>query len=196
MTYALPVPPTVPDVPDATGSQWEAAQPTADSLPQLVIGGGSVVMYRTGPGDVPYPRDEWMGISVRDVPRPEMQTGRENFVEIPGPPPEGHQGYDFPDEDLIINRSRQNQALFWSDFYGSTAAQAGGGGSFRGAHVTITRIPPGSQVGYMPTDPGMVQFNMNRGMPGPWDSNLILGTATPLDQENLGSQNMGAAVSM
>jgi hypothetical protein len=188
MTYALPVPPTVPDEPDATGAQWEQAAPGYDG-PLLHVGGGSVAMYRSGPGDVPYPRDEWMGISIRDLGHNGVQDGRDNFIEIPGPPPEGHQGYDFPDEDLIINKSRQNQALFWSDWYGSTAATGGGGGAFRGAHVTIQRIPPGSQIGYMPTDPGMVQFNENRGMPGPWDANLVLGEASPFD-------NKGASVSM
>ena len=61
MAFALPVPRTVPDHPDATAEQWEQAAPNIGNAPILQVGGGSVAMYRTGPGDIAFPRDEWMG---------------------------------------------------------------------------------------------------------------------------------------
>lgn len=154
---------------------WEQAAPTDDNDPQLGYGGGPVSRYRTGPGDVLVPRDEWMGVNVRDIGHNGVENGEQLFAGIPDPPPEGHQGYDLPDTDLIIERSHQVQALFWSDWYGSTAANAGGGGSFRGEHVVIARIPPGSRQGYMPSDPGMVQYNVARSSPPPWDTDLTIG---------------------
>jgi hypothetical protein len=166
-----------------TAEAWETAAPTVDG-PQHLGRGGAVTNYRTGPGDVAFPRDEWMGIDLRDVPHQGVENGRQLFTEIPGPPPEGHGGYDLPDLDMIIDRSTQHQALFWSDWAGSTALQAGGRGSFTGEHVTIVRIPPGSAQGYMPTDPGMQQANNARNLPMPWDAEIILG------------QGQGAAVSI
>jgi hypothetical protein len=157
----------------ATAQTWEQAAPDYDG-PQLGYGGGPVTMSRTGPGDDPTSNDQWMGISIWDVGHNNIQNGRGNFVEIPGPPPEGHQGYDLADEDLIINRSTSRQALFYSDWEAATAANATGGGSFRGEHVTIARITPGSVLGYMPSDPGIVQANNSRNLPPPWDANIIV----------------------
>lgn len=174
MPYVLPVPATQPDIPDADAEVWEYAAPNQPDGP-LLGSGGSVIMQRTGPGDIPHPRDEWMGIGIRDIGHNGVENGEQLFQQIPDPPPEGHQGYDLPDTDLIINRSTSRQALFWSDWYGTTAANAGGGGSFRGDHVVIARIPPGSTQGYMPTDPGMVQYNVDRNAPVPWDTDLTIG---------------------
>lgn len=173
MPFVLPVPATVPDVPDATAQIWETAAPDVGDGPLLKIGGGSVALYRTGPGDIPHPRDEWMGVDVYDLGHQGVEDGRDLFVQIPGPPPEGHKGYDFPDTDQIQDRSTRTQALFWSDWYASTAANAGGGGSFRGEHVVIARIPPGSTQGYQPTD--MTQLNVDRNRPTPWDTALTIG---------------------
>jgi hypothetical protein len=176
MGFVLPVPPPPPDIPDATAEKWEQAASTRDHSPMLHAGGGSVVMYRSGPGDDSVPNDEWMGIDLRDLGHEGVENGRGLFVEIPGPPPEGHGGYDFPHNDSsVIDRSTQHQALFWSDWAGSTALQAGGRGSFRGEHVIIVRIPPGSLQGYMPSDPGMVQANTDRNIPPPWDNNIVIG---------------------
>lgn len=183
MPYCLPVPSPPPDVEAMTAQEWETAAPTNDKGPSIGDG-NEVTMYRTGPGDVLNPRDEWMGIDLRDLGHDGVENGRGLFYEIPGPPPEGHGGYDIPDRDLVIDRSTQHQALFWSDWAGSTALQAGGRGSFTGQHVVIVRIPPGSIQGYMPTDPGMVQANNARNLPTPWDSEIVLG------------QGQGAAVSM
>lgn len=177
MPYVLPVPPTtqMESRYRETAEEWEQAAPTDPNDPTLGHGGGPVTRYRTGPGDIPQPRDEWMGVGIRDIGHNGVENGRELFALIPGPPPEGHQGYDIPDTDLIIERSTSRQALFWSDWYESTAANAGGGGSFRGDHVVIARIPPGSTQGYMPSDPGMVQYNVDRNAPQPWDTNLTIG---------------------
>jgi hypothetical protein len=182
MAMVLPVPATKPDVEATTAEQWESAAPTYDKGP-TIEDGNEVTFYRTGPGDVPYPHDEWMGVNLRDLPHEGVENGRGLFTEIPGPPPEGHGGYDLNDRDLIIDRSTQHQALFWSDWAESTALQAGGRGSFTGEHVVIVRIPPGSIQGYMPSDPGMAQANNYRNLPPPWDGEIILG------------QGQGAAVS-
>jgi hypothetical protein len=171
----LPVPPTIPDEPDATAEQWEQAAPTYPDGPRMLIGGGSVAMYRSGPGDYPQSRDEWMGVDLRDVPHDGVESGRSLFVEIPGPPPEGHGGYDF-DGQAVIDRAGQRSALFWSDWNATTAANQGGHGSFRGDHVIIARIPPGSTQGYMPTQ--MEQLNTSRQAPGPWDTQLTIGGAS------------------
>jgi hypothetical protein len=173
MVRVLPVPPPPRDEPDATASQLEMAAPDFDG-PNLHVGGSSVAMYRTGPGDFGY-ADEWLGINIGDAPHDGVENGRGLFAGIPGPPPETHKGYDFPDEDAIIDRSTTRQALFWSDWNASTALQAGGRGSFTGEHVVIARIPPGSTQGYMPSDPGIVQANNARNTPGPWDANITVG---------------------
>lgn len=181
MAMVLPVPPTRPDEPDATAQQWEAAAPTVAGLPMLDIGGGSVAYYRSGPGDVQYPRDEWFGVNQRNVPHEGVENGRTLFVEIPGPPPEGHGGYDIPYEDHWNDQATApGAAMFWSDWAGSTALQAGGRGSFTGEHVVIVRVPPGSVQGYMPSDPGMEQLNTDRNQPGPWDQNRVIGGPYPL----------------
>lgn len=169
----LPVPAPPPDVAAMTAEQWEQAAPTRDRGPK-VDDGNEVTMYRSGPGDFPNSRDEWMGVDLRDVPHNGIENGRGLFVEIPGPPPEGHGEYQFT-PDSVISHSSQRTALFWSDWYGSTAANAGGGGSFRGEHIVIARIPPGSTQGYMPSQ--MEQLNTARQQPQPWDSQLTLGGA-------------------
>ena len=172
MGFVLPVPHVTPDTSDATAQQWETARPDYDG-PILHVGGGSVTMIRSGPGDQPTARDEWMGVTIYDLGHNGVESGEQLFERIPGPAPEGHKGYDFPDTDQIQDRSTRVQALFWSDWYGSTAANAGGGGSFRGDHVVIARIPPGSTQGYQPA--GMEQLNMSRAMPSPWDTALTIG---------------------
>jgi hypothetical protein len=174
MAMVLPVPPTAGDVYAMTAQEWETAAPTNDKGPQIGDG-NEVTITRGGPGDVMYPRDEWMGVDLRDVGHQGVENGRGLFVEIPGPPPEGHGGYDIAPTDAFIDHSSLNTALFWSDWAGSTALQAGGRGSFTGQHVVIVRIPPGSIQGYMPSDPGMVQSNTERNLPGPWDENLVIG---------------------
>jgi hypothetical protein len=165
---------------------WEQAAPDYDG-PNLGAREGAVTWNGTdGPGILPSARDEWMGISIFDVGHNGVEDGRQNFALNPAvEPPEGHQGFDFPDEDQIQNRSTRHIAIFWSDFWGSTAANGMGAGSFTGQHVVISRIPPGSRQGYMPSDPGIEQYNTVRNNPGPWDAGLTVG-----------SQNMGAAVSM
>jgi hypothetical protein len=169
----LPVPPPPQDE-QPVGPNWELAAPTVPDQPQ-VPRGNEVTMTRTGPGDVTNISDQWMGEDIYAVTHAGVQNGRQNFVEIPGPPPEGHGGYDFPDSPPWIDVSTRLQALFWSDWYASVAANAGGGGSFRGEHIAIARIPPGSIQGYQPTDPGMVQLNTARNIPAPWDASLVIG---------------------
>jgi hypothetical protein len=160
-----------------TAPEWNLAAPNYDKGP-AVDDGNEVTFNRSGPGDVPYPRDEWLGAYQRDVPHYGVENGRQLFTEIPGPPPEGHGGYDIPYNDLITDQSTIGTALFWSDWAGSTALQAGGRGSFTGEHVIIVRIPPGSIQGYQPSDPGMVQANNDRNLPGPWDQQIVLGGGT------------------
>lgn len=175
MPFVLPVPPTTQAETKyrESAEQWETAAPERDSAPMIGVGGGPVTRYRTGPGDIPVPRDEWLDPTIYDLGHEGVMNGRGLFDMIPGPPPEGHKGYDFPDEDQIEDRSTRIQALFWSDWYRSTAANAGGGGSFRGEHVVIARIPPGSTQGYQPTD--MTQLNVGRNQPLPWDAALSVG---------------------
>lgn len=189
MPYCLPVPPPVRDedkFKTGSGEMWEQAAPERDAKP-IIHHSRTVTRTRTGPGDEQnpaHPNDEWMGIDLRNLGHEGIENGRGLFVEIPGPPPEGHGGYDLPDRNAVIDRSTQHQALFWSDWAGSTALQAGGRGSFTGQHVVIVRVPPGSVQGYMPTDPGMVQANNARALPSPWDAEIVLG------------QGQGAAMSM
>jgi hypothetical protein len=161
-----------------TAAEWERAAPTYPDGPHVGIG-NEVTQARTGPGDFGF-ADEWLGINIGDVPHDGVENGRGLFALIPGPPPEGHSGYDFPDTDKIIDRSTTRQALFWSDWNASTALQAGGRGSFTGEHVVIARIPPGSTQGYMPSDPGMEQPNNARNAPGPWDENITVGPGANL----------------
>ena len=184
--YVLPVPPPDPDQSYTSAETWEQATPTFDG-PSLGAREGAVTMNGTdGPGVVATARDEWLGITIYDVGHNGVEDGRQLFaLNAAVEPPEGHQGFDFPDTDQIQNRSTRHQAIFWSDWWGSTAANGMGAGSFTGQHVVIARIPPGSQQGYQPTDPGMVQANNARNSPPPWDSNLVVG-----------SQGQGAAVSM
>lgn len=187
--YVLPVSPPDPDQSYTSAATWEQAAPTNPNGPNLGPREGSVTMsVDDGPGIVPtaHPRDEWLGITIYDVGHNGVEDGRQLFaLNAAVEPPEGHQGFDFPDTDQIQNRSTRHQAIFWSDWWGSTAANGMGAGSFTGQHVVIVRIPPGSQQGYMPTDPGMVQANNARNSPGPWDAGLVVGM-----------QGQGAAVSM
>lgn len=150
---------------DAPGQQYGSPSPV----------GSSELAYPDVPGNLPVAAlvDEWIGISLRNLPHQGVESGRQLFVGIPGPPPEGHGGYDVNEPRSVINQATQHQAIFWSDWYASTAANAGGGGSFRGEHVVILRVPPGSTQGYMPT--GMEQANNARNAPQPWDQNIILG---------------------
>jgi hypothetical protein len=174
MVRILPVPPPPPDVEAMTAEQWEQARPGLGDGPK-VDDGNEVTMYRTGPGDQGF-ADQWLGINIGNAPHEGVENGRGLFTLIPGPPPETHKGYDFPDDNAIIDRSTTRQALFWSDWASSTALQAGGRGSFTGEHVVIARVPPGSTQGYMPTDPGMMQANNDRNSPEPWDAAIVLGT--------------------
>lgn len=178
--YYLPVPAPPPDVPDATAREWESAvggpapsvQGPKTEGPMLGHG-GSVVMYRTGPGDTNGQVDEWMGEDIYIVPRQGVMNGEQLFQEIPVPPNEGHGEYGFAQDGPVIDHSTRHQALFWSDWNASTALQAGGRGSFIGPHVVIARVPPGSTQGYMPTE--TAQPNNVRSMPGPWDDQLAVG---------------------
>lgn len=172
MAFALPVPPTVPDVPDATAEQWEQAAPTDDNSPMLHIGGGSVVMQRTGPGDIPVPRDEWMDPDIFVVGRQGVMNGAQLFARTPQPPPEGHGGFDPFNDPPKIDHSTRTLALFWSDWNATVQQQ-----QMRGEHVVIMRVPPGSTQGYMPSDPGMEQPNNVRQMPAPWDASLTIASA-------------------
>jgi hypothetical protein len=177
MPFVLPVPPTTQaEARDReTAQEWEQAAPTAPDVPKIGPGGGPVTRYRTGPGDIPNPRDEWMGEDLYVVGRQGVMNGEQLFVQIPDPPPEGHGGFDPFNDGPFIDHSSRNQALFWSDWQASTVLGASGAGSFRGEHVVIVRIPPGSIQGYQPTD--MVQANNDRALPGPWDTALTLGAA-------------------
>jgi len=170
MAIVLPVPPPPPDMPGMTAPAWELAAPTYPDGPK-VDDGNEVTMNRSGPGDYPNSRDEWMGIDLRNAGHDGVENGRGLFVGIPGPPPEGHGEYQF-NAGGVTDDSSQRTALFWSDWYGSTAANAGGGGSFRGEHIVIARIPPGSTQGYMPTQ--MEQLNTDRSAPSPWDTPLTI----------------------
>lgn len=187
MPYVLPVPPPDPDESYSSAETWEQAAPTNQYGPNLGAREGAVTLAAgEGPGVIPGVRDEWLGITIYDVGHNGVEDGRQLFSLNPAAtPPEGHQGYDFPDKDLIENRSTRHQAIFWSDWVGSTAANGMGAGSFTGQHVVIARIPPGSIQGYMPSDPGIVQANNDRNSPPPWDSGLVVG-----------AQGQGAAVSM
>lgn len=180
--FPLPVnPPVRGRAPAKPLQAAEADTPTnAYGSPSPV--GSSELAYPDTPGNVATAvfHDEWLGITLRNVPHDGIETGRQLFVGVPGPPPEGHEGYDIPAPASVIHQSTQHQALFWSDWYGSTAANAGGGGSFRGEHVVILRVPPGSTQGYMPT--GMEQPNNARNAPSPWDQNLILGQLAAVSQ--------------
>lgn len=178
--YYLPVPPPPPDKPDATAGDWEravggpspsVAGPRYDgpAMPH----GGSVVMYRTGPGDTNGAADQWMGEDIFVVPRVGVMNGEQLFDRnVWQPPNEGHGEYGFAQDGPFIDHSTRNLALFWSDWYGSTAATAGGGGAFRGEHIVIERVVPGSTQGYMPTNMG--QLNTTRDQPGPWDQQLLV----------------------
>lgn len=170
MSFVLPVPAPIPDVPDATAQQWEQAAPTNPGGPLLHIGGGSVAMNGGGPGETPGV-DEWMNPDIFVVPRQGVETGRQLFVGIPGPPPEGHGGYD---ADLnvgpVVDHSTTRLALFWSNWQATAPDQ-----QMRGDHVVIVRVPPGSTQGYMPTD--MAQPNNARSMPAPWDAALTIASA-------------------
>lgn len=170
MSFYLPVPSTPQDVPDASAAQWEQAAPTNDHLPTMHVGGGSVTLSRTGPGDIPNPRDEWLDPDIFVVPRQGVMNGRQLFVEVPGPPPEGHGGYDPFNDPPKIDHSTRTLAIFWSDWNATVQQQ-----QMRGEHVVIQRVPPGSIQGYMPT--GMEQDNNQRTMPAPWDSALTIGAA-------------------
>ena len=89
-----------------------------------------------GPGVIPGVRDEWLGITIYDVGHNGVEDGRQLFaLNAAVEPPEGHQGFDFPDTDQIQNRSTRHQAIFWSDWVGSTAANGMGAGSFTGQYL-------------------------------------------------------------
>lgn len=172
MPWVLPTQATVPDEQVMTAPRWELAAPdypTGPSVPR----GNEVTMNRTGPGDTFPMSDQYIGTDLYVVGRQGVMNGEQLFVGIPDPPPEGHGEYGFAQDPPKIDHSTRLQALFWSDWYGSTAATAGGGGAFRGEHVVIGRIPPGSTQGYQPTQ--MEQLNTDRSAPAPWDAALSLG---------------------
>lgn len=179
MPFLLPVTParvSEPDNPETDGLKWELAAPEKDAAPILGPREGTVTNRRTGPGDMSLVSDQWMDPDIYVVPRAGVMNGEQLFVMIPNPPPEGHGGYDPMNQGPVIDHSTTRQALFWSDWYSSTAANAGGGGSFRGEHVVIIRQPGGSVQGYMPSDPGMEQLNNRRQLPTPWDAVRTLGS--------------------
>lgn len=185
--YYLPVPPPPQDVPDATAQMWEQADggPSPSSGPAwtdapLLPHGGSVVMVRTGPGDINGAADQWMGEDIFVVPREGVMNGEQLFAEIPDPPNEGHGEYGFAQDGPWIDHSTRNLALFWSNWNASTALQAGGRGSFTGEHIVIRRVVPGSTQGYMPTQ--MEQLNTARQQPAPWDQELMLAREQYLDR--------------
>lgn len=160
----------------ATAEQWETAAPDADALPMVGLG-GSVVEYRGGAGDQPGAAavDDWL-LRFRDVPHAGAVDGIQLFERRPVVPPEGHGGFDIVgDEGVFIDRATQTQYFGWSDWAASTAAQAGGRGSFTGEHVIIARIAPGSARGYQPAE--MLSPNQDRNMPAPWDAAITIGQA-------------------
>jgi len=174
MPYVLPVDPIVPDEQVMTAPRWELAAPTYNVGPS-VPRGNEVTMQRTGPGDTNPMADEYLGIDIYVVGRSGVMHGRELFdTSVWQPPPEGHGGFDPMNDPPVIDHSIRQQALFWSDWAGSTALQAGGRGSFTGEHVVIGRIPPGSTQGYMPTQ--YEQLNTQRAAPSAWDTLLTLAT--------------------
>lgn len=180
--FYLPVPEPPPDQPDMTAQQWETATggPTPSGGPTTVAPvdgpqsphGGSVAMYRTGPGDYGTV-DQWMGEDIYIVPRDGVMNGEQLFNEnVAQPPNEGHGEYDFAQDGPKIDHSTRLQALFWSDWNASTSLISGGRGAFTGQHVVIARAVPGSTQGYMPTE--TAQRNNTRDMPGPWDEQLAV----------------------
>jgi hypothetical protein len=169
MGWFLPVPEPPPNEQGpASAQEWEQAAPTADHAPVLDNTEGRVTRYRTGPGDIPGARDAWMNPDIFVVPRAGVMNGRELFVGIPGPPPEGHGGYDPFNDPPKIDHSTRTLALYMSDWNGIVQQQ-----QMRGEHVIIQRVPPGSTQGYMPT--GMDQLNNQRDVPAPWDASLTAG---------------------
>lgn len=163
----LPMPPPAPvRAPQALALATLAA-PDYDG--PAAPAGSSVIVDQNGPGAQPTAPavDDWLNPTIRDVPHTGDMDGKGLFAMLPNRPPEGHQGYDLPDQDLIINRAHQVQALFASDWNTTMRTQQTGG------HVVIVRIPPGSMVGYMPVE--TAQPNNARNAPGPWDAALVLG---------------------
>jgi hypothetical protein len=166
MAWFLPVPEPVQNGQGpATAQEWEQAAPTVDHAPILDNTEGRVTYY-SGPGRLPGVRDAWMDPDIYVIGRSGVMNGRQLFVGIPGPPPEGHGGYDPANDPPVIDHSTSRQALFMSDWNAIVQQQ-----QMRGEHVTIQRVPPGSTQGYMPTD--MSQLNNERDVPAPWDSSLV-----------------------
>lgn len=192
--YYLPIPPPPQDVPDATAEMWEnAAGGPGPSTGQVAGGptlphGGSVAMYRTGPGDVNGSADQWMGEDIFVVPREGVMDGEQLFVQIPDPPNEGHGEYGFAQDGPFIDHSTRNLALFWSDWNASTALTAGGRGAFTGEHIVIRRVVPGSTQGYMPSQ--MEQLNTAREQPGPWDAQLLVARNQYIDRMRAATSGM------
>jgi hypothetical protein len=168
MGWFLPVPEPVPNEQGpATAHDWEQAAPTADHMPVLDNTEGRVTYY-TGPNRLAGVRDAWMNPDIFVVPRQGVMNGRQLFVGIPGPPPEGHGGYDPFNDPPKVDHSTRTLALFASDWNGIVQQQ-----QMRGEHVVIQRVPPGSTQGYQPTD--MTQPNNERAIPAPWDAALSVG---------------------
>lgn len=165
--------------PALSAEQAEQAAPFDGARP-LNPDGASVVAFRNGPGDNSYMPgvDEWADPLVYKITRDGVELGDALRVVNPGPtPPEGHGGWDIPAAEYppIVNSATRIQALFVSDWNASTAAK-GLSGSFTGEHVTIRRIRPGSDRGYMPSQ--MLPANQARALPGPWDAALVIGGET------------------
>lgn len=152
--------------------KWELAAPDYPTGPP-VPRGNEVTYRRTGPGDTFPMSDQYLGTDLYVVGRQGVMNGEQLFVQIPDPPNEGHGEYSFAQDGPKIDHSTRLQALFWSDWAGSTALQAGGRGSFTGEHVVIARVPPGSTQGYQPTQ--MEQLNTQRNAPPAWDTTATLG---------------------
>jgi hypothetical protein len=169
MAYFLPTPQTPVLNVATTAEAWERAAPGYDG-PNLDSHEGRVTARYLGPAADPRARDDWMGEDIFVVPRPGVMNGRQLFdMNQWQPPNEGHGEYGFAQDGPFADHSTRLLALFWSDWVGSTAknyAQP----AFDGSHVVISRVPPGSVQGYMPTY--MEQYNTKRDMPGPWDAQL------------------------
>jgi hypothetical protein len=182
VSWILPTPGPVPNEnPPTSALAWETTTgfsgPSGRETPQQdtpILGAqeGRVTHYRTGPGDLAGAHDSWLNPDIFVVGREGVENGRGLFVGIPGPPPEGHGGYDPFNQPPKIDHSTRTLAIFASDWNGIVQQQ-----QMRGEHVVIMRVPPGSVQGYMPTDPGMVQANNARNMPSPWDTALTVGAA-------------------
>lgn len=160
-------------MPPVSAQQAEQAAPTNPAGP--LNPHGSRVTWDGGPGALPSGPavDDWL-LLFRDDPHDGAYDGKQLFATRSPAPPEGHGGYDVQgDYGVFIDRATQTQFIGWSDWASSTAAQAGGRGSFTGEHVVIARFAPGSYRGYQPNE--MTSPNQDRNLPAPWDAAITIG---------------------